>query len=148
MSFRRILVAVDGSPMAAHALDVALEFVRCLRADIGVVHVVDAGRAPDLEYGLVAAELLEERRREGAALLSGILARIDAPSPVESFLVDGSSAEEILETARNWKADLIIMGSHGRTGLARILMGSVAERVVRHAPIPVLVVREPKHARF
>ncbi|HSD11680.1 MAG TPA: universal stress protein [Candidatus Binatia bacterium] len=84
-------------------------------------------------------------RNGGArARRSGILARIDASSPVESFLCEGSPAEEILATARAWNADLIIIGSHGRTGLARIVMGSVAEQVVRHAPIPVLVVRGPK----
>jgi nucleotide-binding universal stress UspA family protein len=146
MTFRRILVAVDGSPTADHALHVGLELVRCLRAEVGVVHVVDVGRAGDPERGLLAAELLEDRRREGAALLDEVLSRTDLVSPVESFLREGRPPEEILAAARDWNADLIVVGSRGRSGLVRVVMGSVAETVVRHAPVPVLVVRRPKDA--
>ena len=75
MSFARILVAVDGSPMSTRALDVAAELARCLRAEIALVHVVDPGRAADPEGGLLAAEILDERRLQGA----GILSRVNSP---------------------------------------------------------------------
>jgi universal stress protein A len=103
--------------------------------------VVDPKRAGDPESGLLAAEILEDRRRESAELLSRVVREITAPSPLENFLREGNPATEILEAAREWKADLVVIGSHGRRGLARLVMGSVAEGVTRHAPVPVLVVR-------
>ncbi len=147
MSFARILVAVDGSVTSEHALDVAIDLVRRLHAELSIVHVVDPGRATDPEGGLLAAEVLENRRREGIAILSRILQHAAESVSATDFLREGNPAEEILATAQSWKADLIVVASHGRSGLARVFMGSVAEQVVRHAVVPVLVVRGAKEIK-
>lgn len=140
MGFTRILVAVDGSAMADRALAVAVDMARGRHAALGVVHVVDAGRAGDAERGLLAAEILEDRRREAIAILRRAAERAAESVAAADLLHEGDPAEEILAAAKSWNADLIVVASHGRSGLARLVMGSVAERVVRDSTLPVLIV--------
>ncbi len=142
MSFRKILVAVDGSPFAARAAEVAAELANDLGAQLALVHAVDpavVAYAP--EGGVPAGELIAAAEREGRQLLADFRERTSAQRPPFAFLEQGSPAAEIVRTAQTWAADLIVIGSHGRKGLERALLGSVAEAVVRHATCPVLVVR-------
>ena len=141
MSFARVLVAVDGSAMSKRALDVAGDLARSLDAELGVVHVVDPGRAEDPQRGLLAASILDDRRREGAVVLDRMVRQASKSSLPAKFLREGNPANEILATAITWKADLVVVASHGRSGFARVLLGSVAEQVLRHASVPVVVVR-------
>jgi nucleotide-binding universal stress UspA family protein len=141
MSFRRILLAVDDSPSAAHAADVAIELARSLGSEIALIHAID----PTLGYapgsGVPPADLLKLAEQEGKRLLAEFRARVTLGRPALEFAPLGTPADAIVSAAGQWPADLIVLGSHGRGGLSRLMLGSVAEAVMRHAPCPVLVVR-------
>lgn len=141
----RILVAFDESPQAKAALRHALE--RYPDAEVTVVHVTDPGEwiYPDELGGSFYAEGAFEAAKETAEALleeaSAIAAEADRE--VRTVADVGPTAATIVECAQEHEADLIVLGSHGRRGLARFLLGSVAERVARRAPVSVTVIREP-----
>ena len=142
MSFRKILVAVDESAFAARAADVGFDLARSLGAEVAIIHVVDpsvVAYAP--EGGIPASELIALAQQAGKRLLAAHGQRTALqPVPLE-FIHVGKPATEIVKAAKDWPADLIVVGSHGRGGVERLLLGSVAEAVMRHASCPVLVVR-------
>jgi nucleotide-binding universal stress UspA family protein len=139
LSFRRILIAVDGGPLAAHAAELGVELATTLGAEIAFVHAIEPGlsQAP----GIAPSDLIAEAKREGRRLIAAFHQLLPPThSPLE-FIHVGKPSSEIIRTAAEWPADLIVIGSHGRHGIQRALLGSVAEEVMRHAPCPVLVVR-------
>ncbi|MEB2285368.1 MAG: hypothetical protein B6D46_00865 [Polyangiaceae bacterium UTPRO1] len=132
-AIRRILVATDFSPSSLRALPYAEEMARRFDADLLVLYVDFAPSIYDPVPGdVVASKTAIER---AAAALRGRGVRASA------VYRRGAAAEEIVRAAAEERADLIVMATHGRTGLTHALMGSVAERVVRHAQCPVLSVR-------
>jgi nucleotide-binding universal stress UspA family protein len=145
----RILVAVDGSPTSDAALVEAARTARERSAALRLVHVVDSPYAyPDVLYGRLAVDFEAVRRlwREtGQAVLDrGVAtARQEGVEPETALLEsDGHRpASVIVGEAERWGADLVVVGTHGRRGLERLLMGSVAEGVARLAPVSVLLVR-------
>jgi len=138
-SFHRILFPTDLSKNAERAYPFACSVARDLGASIIILHVYP----PPIDRSEVVAwhqgkgfeedlkEFLEEYDGQGV------------PCGVTRQLKEGHAVEEILRVARESKCDLIVMGTHGRTGIARLLMGSVAEQVLRKAPCPVLTVKQP-----
>jgi nucleotide-binding universal stress UspA family protein len=141
MSFRRILIAVDKGPVAAHAIEVGLDLAAALKAQAAVIHVTAPPVMYESDAGIPKSELTELAREEGIALLAQLRENPALPAFAHEFLEGGDPATEIARAAQEWPADIIVMGSHGRGGISRVLLGSVAEQVVRHAPCPVLVVR-------
>ena len=139
MRFQKILVAVDSSEYAAHAAQVASELATAVSGQLGLIHVIDATLIGN-EVGVPAAELRAMQRRDGQGLLDAAAATMAASLPPWKFLREGTPWKEIIHSAREWPADVIVIGTHGRTGLRRLLLGSTAEGVVRHAPCPVVVV--------
>lgn len=136
--FERILVPTDFSPSAGEALRIAREGFP--GAEIYLLHVLE----PKKVAGALKAPVhsSEERR----ALVAKTLERLTAlalPSELCDVAI-GTPHEKTLARAHEWGADLIVMGTHGRTGLAHLLVGSVAEAVVRHARLPVLIAHEPE----
>lgn len=143
--FKKLLVPVDGSPTSKAALMTAIDMARVLGASMTVVSVYDpfpfivAG--PDYGYAQVqyvdavrteATQTVEEARKLAA----------DAGLTVEGLVVDAARTwRAILDTAQSSASDLIVMGSHGRSGLDKLVMGSVAQSVLQHTPLSVLVVR-------
>jgi nucleotide-binding universal stress UspA family protein len=144
MAFRRVLIALDESALAAHAVEVGMNLIQALGAEAALVHVIDPKLATAPEGGIPAATLLADLKRTGQALLTAAAARLDGTVPPWQFLREGPPAREIVAAAREWQADLLVLGTHGRSGLARMVLGSTAEAVVRHAPCPVVVVRPPE----
>lgn len=141
MRLRRVLIAVDGSAVAAHAADVGLELARSLTGEVAFIHSVDPALARAPASGLPAATLMAMAEQDGRTLLAEFRTRAEGLSASLEFLPIGKPGNEIVKAAREWPADIIVIGSHGRGGAARLLLGSVAEAVIRHAPCPVLVVR-------
>ncbi len=141
MSFRRILIAVDGSPLSAHAADVGIELARSLGSNLALIHVVDPAPYVASESGIPATDIIAVAEQNGSRLLAEYRARATLQAPPMEFVRVGTPAAEIVDAATEWHADLIVIGSHGRGGVSRLLLGSVAEGVMRHAPCPVLVVR-------
>jgi nucleotide-binding universal stress UspA family protein len=140
MSFQRVLIALDESPVAIHAMEVGTDLAKSLGAQIAVVHVVDPKLASASEGGLAASVILNDLRQEGRRLLNASSRRIGGDPPCWEYLVEGNPTREILKTAAEWKAELIVLGTHGRTGIARAFLGSTAENIIRHSQIPVLTV--------
>lgn len=149
LNIRTILVAADFSGCSEDAFRIARALARDYRARLIVLHV--ATPPPLVTPGELQRAL---QRPDGyRAELEGRLRLVyaaDFPAGVEYRVQDGDPATEILGVAREAQCDLIAMGTHGRTGLGRLLMGSVAERVLRKAACPVLTVKVPlasAHAR-
>ena len=146
MAIKRILIPVDFSDDSLKALAYARDFAKPFGAELSVLYVVEPiyYATPADMYATSAniALLVEEQRRIGAQQLARINADLKKKGErVRTLLKAGSGAQCIVDTAKSVKADLIIMGTHGRTGFAHMLMGSVAEKVVRTAGCPVLTVR-------
>ena len=139
--FRTILHPTDFSPGSAAALVYARDLARESGARLVVLHALDAG-APLVDEGAVLPSGLDELRE----LARQQLKTIGPPDPtlrVECDLREGPPAAEILAAAAELPADLIVLGTHGRTGFRRLALGSVAEEVLRQAPCPVLTVKAP-----
>ncbi len=144
--YKRILVAIDGSQSSQLGLDEAIRLARSLSSSLLVVHVVNKTPwvSPQVDQATLQ-RLIDDLRGTGESILHGAMtatrsAGIDADSRLIEAL--GSEAGEcIVSEATSWPADLIVCGTHGRRGLRRLLMGSDAEYVVRHSPVPVLLVR-------
>ena len=147
-TFKRILVPHDFSDDAAAALDFAVELAKQLG---GELHLLHAYRMP-LEifspYGVAIPDSVMPEIREAASRrLKELSAQVkDAGLQVQLHLREGPPADSIAEAARELGADLIVMGTRGRTGLAHVVLGSVAERTVRSAPCPVLTLKTPEQA--
>src|SRR5262245_6379592 len=146
---KRILVATDFGEAAAAALDYGREFARIFGASLDVLHVAEnmIGRGLGTDgFTIDCAELQRDLEAAAHKHLDELLGEEDRTmlhaKPV--FMVANAPARAIVEYARESKADLILIGTHGRGNLAHLLMGSVAERVVRLAPCPVLTVRHPE----
>jgi len=143
--YRRILVAIDGSYTSNLALQEAFKLAKEAKAKLHLVHVIDV--TPGVEGGFNPETLRRMVRKEGNELLKtiaelAIQAGVDADTEIlEEIRKKFSKA--IANEAQRWEADLIVMGTHGRIGIARLVLGSVAEGVLHNAPVPVLLVRGP-----
>jgi nucleotide-binding universal stress UspA family protein len=143
--FRRILVAVDFTELSAHALDWAIELAASVGATVTVMHsyAIPVVGFPDgaLIPSAETATGLGDAARAG--LDSVVAAKADRGVPLKSVLREGEAWEEIVSVADEMDADLIVLGTHGRHGLARALLGSVAEQVVRSSHRPVVTLGAP-----
>jgi nucleotide-binding universal stress UspA family protein len=143
--YKHILVALDGSECSHKALDMAVGLAKEQAARCTVCTVVDVVRAAssmtfatgDLVNQWIATLNEDARRIESEAIAK----YADSGVVIETKVLEGYPSSAILDVAKNEKADLIVMGSHGRTGLKRLWLGSVAESVVQEATIPILIVR-------
>ena len=144
--FNHILVPVDGSSASNQAMAKAIVLAQAFKSTVTVVSVIDnyafTGVGVDFAYG--QAEYLEAATAESNHALDAARQEFEALGiQVTSALVEGHAVYKgILDTAASTHADLIVMGSHGRKGFERLILGSVASQVLSHAHLPVLIVRE------
>jgi universal stress protein A len=139
LRLKTILSPVDFSDCSRKALLYVACLAKQFNADVLLLHVVEIvpieGQFVPAESHEQVQQRLSEWRREFAL-----------PASVKTVLRDGIFAhEQIVQAAAEYNCDLIVVGNHGRAGLSRVLLGSTAEKVVRHAPCPVLVIREREH---
>ncbi|WP_158059472.1 universal stress protein [Halorussus halophilus] len=138
--YDRILLPTDGSEQAEAATEQAFELARNFDAELHVLFVVDSSAfASEVDATLVTDEL----EAYGTRTLETVVKRAEdaGVSEIESAIYFGTTHEEILAYAEKVDADLVVMGTHGRRGLDRYLLGSVTERLVRMSEVPVLTVR-------
>ncbi len=143
LRLRRILVPTDYSPHSRKAFLYAAELARVFSSKIMVLHVIDARVADNVYHihQLPPTEARAQMRRKAEAAMGKVLAEKAAQDlPVEALYAEGIPTVEITRVAGEVSADLIVMGTHGATGLVQILYGSTADGVVRTAPCPVLTV--------
>jgi nucleotide-binding universal stress UspA family protein len=148
MRIKRILVPVDFSEPSLAALRHAIELARPLKATVDVLHVVEAvAYAPMVGATVDLDQLREEREREARRQLDRLVATLGkGRGRKRALLRVGTAARSIVDEAKRRGADLIVMATEGRHGIGRWLLGSVAERVVRTAGCPVLIV-PPRRSR-
>jgi nucleotide-binding universal stress UspA family protein len=138
-TFNRILVATDFSEASRDALDLARALAHESGADLTVMHTCEVPAYTDFA---VPVDLITPLAELGQSKLDNLLPSIRAECPdAKGVIKVGVSWEQILAVAAEVRADLIVMGTHGRRGIAHAIMGSVAERVVRLSAVPVLTVR-------
>jgi nucleotide-binding universal stress UspA family protein len=145
MKFERILFPTDFSDHARHAQEYAVSLAREYGAELLVIHVVQL-YSYVVDFGMDSSRQFETVTDTLKKLLDGLLDELAAePFQVSGRLEHGDPLGEIVRVAREESCDLIVMGTHGRGALEHVLLGSVAEKVVRKAPCPVLSVRLPGH---
>jgi nucleotide-binding universal stress UspA family protein len=147
IGLNRILVATDFSTCSHEALEYASELARRFAAELHLLHVADDPHNvfPHAGGTIPVEELARAEAETDAALRRSAEVLEREGRQVQRSVVRGVPFVEIIRYAREHDIDLIVVGTHGRTGLQQALMGSVAERVVRKAPCPVLVVRASGH---
>jgi nucleotide-binding universal stress UspA family protein len=147
-AYKHILVAIDGSEIANHALEEAILVGADMQAQLRIVHVID--EIPMIIWATAYANLEEVResyRRAAEQMLARALATVhDAGLQADVRLMENATfgprvGELLTQEAQEWPADLVVIGTHGRRGVSHMLLGSVAEAVVRVATTPVLLVR-------
>ena len=146
----RILCPTDYSATSDNAVRYAVEFARKVGAHVRFLHILSSGATA--EKVVVASELPEVRQEEDDTLPENfsrvLMAEKKKGLNADFRVLKGEAPKVIAEQANSWGADLIIMGSHGRSGLHRLMMGSVAEEVFRSSDIPVLLVKEQAAAKI
>jgi nucleotide-binding universal stress UspA family protein len=153
-SIRRILVPTDFSDCSRDALDYALSLADRLGAEVHLVHVFErpvyfeVGVSHSLQLRHNVDEWIHDLKAGATKQLDTLAAEVRGRRPgTQASFREGTAVEEILKAAKETSADIIVLGTHGRTGLPHVVLGSVAERVVRTAPCPVLTVRPSAGAR-
>lgn len=145
-SIKQILVPIDFSGCARKALQYALPLAKEHGAALTLLYIVQpyhgSREFAAIDYAQLEASLKESGEKELAKLA---VDEVRGEVSVDTLVRVGSPAREIIETARRLPADLIVISTHGRTGLKHVFLGSVAEHVVQRAPCPVFVVREREH---
>ena len=148
MEIKKILVPVDFSSCSAAALRYAVDLARDLGAQLEVLHVLELPHyvIPDAMIevpGDRRQSLTDFARGSAKKELDTMLGEFDLDPPtVTRAMVNGYPRDAILERVESGEYDLLVMGTHGRTGLSHLFLGSVAEQVVRRSPCPVLTIRE------
>jgi nucleotide-binding universal stress UspA family protein len=147
--YKRILVPVDGSTTSMNGLEKAMRLSKASGAKLRILHVVD-GIAFSREHSMFTATA-EKFRESGRKLIKEVMARVKKQKiQADSHMVEnltGRAADTIAKEARKWKADVIVMGTHGRRGFNRLMLGSDAELVARTATVSVLLVQPSKKTR-
>lgn len=147
--FKHILLPTDGSKLSDRAVQRGLEFAKAIKAKVTTVHAVPEFRMI-VEEGLVSpmsAELKKRFERESQEHAKKMLAKVEKAAKSAGVKCDAVAVvsdfpyQQIIETAKKKKCDLIVMASHGRKGLSSLLLGSETAKVLTHSKIPVLVVR-------
>jgi nucleotide-binding universal stress UspA family protein len=147
--YQRILVPVDGSPTSNRGLTEAIGLARLTGARLRLINVVDVFLVA-MEanaYAGVASDVIPLMREGGQKILAVARAQVEAAGlGVDAVLREGFAgrvSDLVIDEAKAWSAELIVIGTHGRRGVGRLFMGSDAEQILRLAPVPVLLVRAP-----
>ena len=145
--FNRILIAVADDEIADRVIEAGGSLAQTLGAHLALVHVVDLAVAgamaatPMAEPAspLATQEIIEAQEQSSEIFIARAAEALGGKP--ETFLREGSTTSQIISAAAEWRADLIVVGTHGRGGVGRLMLGSVAEGVLREAPCPVLAIR-------
>ncbi|HEY8781827.1 MAG TPA: universal stress protein [Mucilaginibacter sp.] len=152
MMISKILIAIDDSIHAEHAAEYGFYLARKINAAVAVVNIVEPAMIPRMTTsdpilgmtnqgtGIEEMELMDIQKNQSENIVEQTIKKFAGDMPVTHFTEYGSTADGIINCCKEFAADLIVIGTHSRTGIDRLLMGSIAEHVVRHSEVPVLVV--------
>lgn len=143
--FKKILIATDGSDYTKNSIDYGLELAKNTEAKLYVIYVIDTAAFASIPMDAAWESMYDLLKQEGDEATKYVADKAEAEAlTVERLTTEGHPAEEIIKYAEKNSMSLIVMGTLGKSGLDRFLLGSVAEKVVRTSKIPVLVVRGKK----
>jgi universal stress protein A len=157
MKLNRVLTATDFSNQSGFAMEWAAYLAQCMKADLALIHVISEEEGKIIEEVIgegavvqiprgIRQNVVEERQKKMAEQYEMAVSReIKADLKVEKIIRIGVPFLEIIRTAKEKDVDLIVLGTHGRSGLSHVLIGSVAEKVVHHAHCGVLTVKHPQY---
>jgi len=153
MLIKKILIAIDDSLHAEHAAEYGFDIARKFNAAVGLVNIIEPIIMPQITTsadpvmgmpiqgtGIEEIEIMDIQKNQSENITDRIVKKFAGDMPVTHFSEFGSTSDGIINCSKEFNADLIVLGTHSRTGIDRLLMGSVAEHVVRHSEVPVLVV--------
>ncbi|MDR4506135.1 MAG: universal stress protein [Candidatus Scalindua sp.] len=146
IKLKKILCPIDHSDCSKEALKYAVSFALREEALLYLLHVIDI-RTFDENLDTITKQMPDDKsiRQLREKLLECVPEEIRSDMKIEAIVVQGIPFVEIISAAKQHNVDMLVLGTHGRTGLAHIMLGSVSEKVVRKAPCPVLTVRQPNH---
>jgi nucleotide-binding universal stress UspA family protein len=136
---KKILIAVDNGPTSEKVASNASLLGKKLNAEIALVSIVDTDFLMT-DGGITPKEMADSIKNDYKKIQQMLIEKVFKNNKVWTFVEEGSPSEAILKIAKEWEADIIVLGTHGRTGLSHILMGSVAEKVIRHSTIPLFII--------
>ena len=141
MKFERILIAVDNSPFSAQAAEAGFQLAQHLNAEVALVYVIEIIiNISDPVEPDMSIDLIKLREEDSIKTLQALNEKFSNNIKTDLLTPQGIPKNEIISVADEWKADVIVIGTHGRTGLSHLLLGSTSEYVVRHSKVPVMVV--------
>ncbi len=153
MTIKKILIGIDDSKFAEHAAEYGFDIARKFNAAVGLVNIVEPAMLPQMSSsadpilgmpmqgtGIEEMELIDIQKNQSESIVDKFIKKFAKDLQVTHFTEFGSTADGIISCSKEFGADLIVIGTHNRSGIDRLLMGSVAEHVVRHSEVPVLVV--------
>ncbi len=141
MQFQRILIAIDNSPHSMNAAKKGFELAQALNASIGVAYIIDIMKEPVIpETGRISESTQNKSLTKANRVIDKLVKGYPDVGEITRFTSEGFPKKEIVMIAKDWEADLIVMGTHGRTGLSYLILGSVSEYVIKHSAVPVMVV--------
>jgi len=138
-TIKKLLIAIDDGPTSEKIALNGFQLGQQLNAEIALVSIVDT-TALITDGGVTPGELANSIKTDFKKSQQILIAKVFKDYKVWTFIEEGNPFEAILKVAEEWGADLIVLGTHGRTGLSHLLMGSVAEKVIRHSVKPVFVI--------
>lgn len=140
LTYKKILLAIDNSSYSMKAARAGFSLAHALKASLGLLYVVNKSReVVNADLGITPEQSQMTLLNEAEKTIEQYIRLYNRVNRIERFTPEGYPEQEIVNIARQWDADLIVMGTHGRSGLGRMLTGSTAEYVIRHATVPVLV---------
>jgi nucleotide-binding universal stress UspA family protein len=152
--YKRILVPVDGSPTSERGLQEAIALATLTGGQLRLLHVVDelsAAMSMSAYGGAMSGDMFSLLKEAGEQVLAKARAQVEARHvAVDTQLIEGFAgrlSDHVIAQTRQWGAELVVVGSHGRRGVGRLVMGSDAEQIIRTSVVPVLVVRAPEAAQ-
>jgi nucleotide-binding universal stress UspA family protein len=152
MKISKVIIGIDDSAYAHNAAAYGFDIARSYKAAVGLVHIIEPTIIPpapgdnltgipmDSTLGIQEAELTDIQTTQSEILIERIIKEFGDGLEITTYMQYGSRADGIIDCSNEFKADLIVVGTHKRSGFERLLSGSVAEEVVRHSKVPVLVV--------
>jgi nucleotide-binding universal stress UspA family protein len=140
MEFRKILIAVDDSAYSMKAARTGFTMAHCLKASIALVFVVNkSNEVFNTDLGITPQQSKTVLLKEAEETIDQYIKIYDGIDEVFRFTPEGFPETEILSIAKEWNADLIVMGTHGRSGLSKLFSASLTDHIIKHAEVPVLI---------
>lgn len=139
MNYKKILIAMDDGPTAEKVASNGFQLGKQLNAEIALISVVDTTFLMT-DGGVTPKEMAEIIKNDFKKSQKMLIDKVFKEYKVWPFVEEGKPYEIILKVAQEWEADVIVLGTHGRTGLKHLLMGSVAEKVIRHSEKPLVII--------